>query len=303
MKNLKLKLKTKSGFSNLFTADQVWGQMVFAISDLKGEKEASKFVESFDKNPPFLISNMMPENFFPRVILPPFKKDINDNKTVQDEKKNRALAKKSKKNSWVPLEIFLKHQKNINELKLEVIEKKPELLKINEVRSSIDRKKGIPFESTGGVFNQNFIYSNSSFVIYIRLLDESFNSTLYEIVSYLNLVGLGGDRSVGKGNFDIKVEALNEIEENIFSYNQGNAYMSLSRCSGENLIPLYYNIDYYFGIVGSNFDDKKSYNKYPIIYFEPGSIFSKGDGMIIHNVHINPKICSYGYSFPIYLNI
>jgi hypothetical protein len=37
MKYIKLNLKSKSGFSNLFTADQIWGQMVWAISDLESD--------------------------------------------------------------------------------------------------------------------------------------------------------------------------------------------------------------------------------------------------------------------------
>lgn len=300
MKYLKLKLKTKSGFSNLFTADQIWGQMVCAISALKGPTEVSKFIDQFDKNPPFLISNMFPEGYLPRIILPPFKRNQNEKISLQDEKKNRALAKKNKKRTYIPIEVFLKYQKDIDKLKLAIIDKSPEIYSLNEVRSSIDRMSGRPIE--GGVFNQTFLYSAHPFVIYLKIINDSPGTicTIKDIVSYLNLVGLGGDRNVGKGNFEILLEELNENENKLFSFKDSDLYMTISRCSGKDLEPMYYQMNYYFGIVGSSIGERKTFNKYPVVYFEPGSVFKNGNGCILHNVHTDSKICSYGYSFPIY---
>lgn len=304
MKNLKLNLKCKSGFSNLFTADQIWGQMVCAIGEMKGDDEASKFVEEFKANPPFLISNMLPEGFLPRPVLPPFKRDNNEKISVKEEQEFRLLAKSNKKKNWIPIDVFIKNQKNINQLKLAKIgDNQPEIIKINEVRSSIDRHTGAPFER-GGVFNQTFLFSDNNFVIYLQMLreEEKWSNILDEIVDYFNIVGLGGDRNVGKGNFNILIEELDSIEKKLFEYREGDFYMTLSRCSGEDLNPLYYQMKYYFGIVGSNISDKKTFNKYPVVYFEPGSIFKKGNGSILENVHTDSRICSYGYSFPLYLS-
>lgn len=306
MKYLKLKLRTKSGFSNLFTADQIWGQMVFAISDLKGFEEASKFVENFDSNPPFLISNMYPEGYLPRAVLPPIKTNSSISSSFDEEKKNRELAKKNKKKTFVPIKTFLQCQDDISKLKFANFESSPNIRVINEVRSSISRKTGFPHtQEGGGVFNQTFYYSQDVFNIYIKLIDTSDEGIklLEEIILYLNMVGIGGDRSIGKGAFNITLSEVNEDEKILFSYDKGNAYMSLSRCSGKDLNPLYYQIQYYFGMVGAKLDEKRTLNKYPVIYFEPGSLFLSGKGELLHNVHTDSRICSYGYSFPIYLNI
>ena len=303
MKYIKLNLKSKSGFSNLFTADQIWGQMVWAISDLESDIEATNFVELFINDPPFLISNMFPQDYLPRVVLPPVKIGKDKKVPFQEERENRRKAKTNKKKNWIPIEVFMKYQNDIDQLKIAQIDNNNIKIKeINEIRSSINRVTGIPFKD-GGLFNQTFLYSDNSFVIYLKILkdEEIWIKKINNIITYFNLVGLGGDRNIGKGNFEIKINDLNDIEYQIFNFKEGNVYTSLSRCSGQDLEPLYYKLDYYSGIIGGNLDESKAYNKYPILYFEPGSIFVKGKGSILKDVHTNNKICSYGYSFPLYL--
>ncbi|MGD1823540.1 MAG: type III-A CRISPR-associated RAMP protein Csm4 [Pleomorphochaeta sp.] len=300
MKNLKICLKPKSGFSNLFTADQIWGQMVWAISDLEGPNAASEFVEVFKKEPPFLISNMMPSGYFPKIILPPIKS--NKQTTFTEDRENRKLAKSNKKNKWIPLDVLFKYQTDINQIKLAKIDKQPKIREINEIKTSISRNTWIA--NDGGLFNQTFLYSNETFVIYIKLLNEETKwiNTLNKIIDYFNIFGLGGDKSVGKGNFTITIEKLSKKEDRLFSYETGGIFTTLSRSSGKDLKPLYYQSNYYFGIVGRCLSSDKNYNKYPILFFEPGSIFTVGKGSIIENVQENSNICSYGYAFPLYLN-
>lgn len=302
MKYIKLNLTTRSGFSNLLTADQIWGQMVWAISDLKSPDDASQFVREFINNPPFLISSMLPQNYLPKIILPPIKRD-ETNISEDEEVENRRIAKSNKKKSWIPIDVFSKYQKNISKIKLATFTAQPVIKSVNEIRTSIDRETWVA--NKGGLFNQNYLYSEEVFVIYLKILneDEKWIKTIKDIVNYFNVFGLGGDKNVGKGNFNILINDLSKVELQIFNYSNGDFYTTLSKCSGKDLVPLYYQLDYYFGITGRSMDNNKSFNKFPALYYNLGSIFSKGSGQILENVHANSKVCSYGYSFPIYLNL
>jgi CRISPR type III-A-associated RAMP protein Csm4 len=303
MKYIKINLNTKSGFSNLLAADQIWGQMVWGISDLEGKDEATKFVDSFEDTPPFILSSMMPLGYFPKIMLPTLNKNKDEKLSKSEEANNRRLAKSNKKMDWIPVDLLLKNQKEISNLSLVEIKNKPKITRVNDVRSSIDRETGIPFKE-GGLFNQPFLFSENSFVIYVKILkeDDKYEKLINKLVDYFKAVGLGGDRNVGKGNFDMTISNLDKKEQQLFDYEAGNLYTTLSRCSGSDLEPLNYQINVYSGITGGSLTENKTFNKYPVVYFEPGSTFAKGQGSLIHNVHIDSKICSYGYAFPLYLN-
>ncbi|MCH3916055.1 MAG: RAMP superfamily CRISPR-associated protein [Spirochaetia bacterium] len=303
MKYCKLRFCAKSAFSNLFTADQVWGQMVWAISALEGEAAATKFVEDFDEVPPFVLSAMMPEGFLPRVVLPPMQSKEKMN--AVEERKARERVKSNKKRKWIPINTLLEVQDNIALLSQKEIpgKKDQEVIQpVNEVHVSLDRTTNTPFED-GGLYNQQYYISTKPLIVYVRLdRDETeWSAWLKKICKYLEAVGIGGDRTVGKGSFSISVEELDESEQKLFDYKGGNAWISLSRCAGRNLKPLYYTISLYAGITGGSLTEAKTYNKYPVLYYEPGSLFDAGGGTgsLLHHVQEDPRICSYGYLFPL----
>ena len=302
MEYYKIILEPQSPFSQLFTADQVWGQIIWAINYLYGEEEATNLVSLFEYDPPFLVSSMIPYGYLPNPILPPNRQNCvgKNEKEVEARKK----AKKIKKQEWLSLKRFSEVQNDINS----IYNDEPELFsvdlnKITEIHATIDRLQNKTLQN--GLYNSQYITSNSKFVIYLCLKRDFkfWMDKFIEILEYLEKTHLGGDRNIGRGYFKIKLKELNELETKIFECKNCNKVMTISRCFGSNIKPFSYRVSVYAGITGNNGNSNFSaLNKKPIIYLENGSILDEGIGNIAHPVSRNSKICSYGYVFPIPIN-
>lgn len=296
MKYEKVLFSPKTNFSEVFSADQLWGQMVWAISDLKGSDAASDFVASFKSDPPFLISSLMIDGCFPVPIVSDTK--IRDDKELE-------IAKYNKKCRWISLDDFKEFQKNTEFLfntKLN-LEFNNSLKGVIEVHPSISRLTNIVEEKK--LFNSQYVYSNKKFCIYIKYLadDEKWKALVKEVIGYWSQIGLGGDRNVGHGQFGFEIVEINSIEKEIFEFNKGNSEMTLSKCFGPDLVPISYKLDVYTGIVGNGLSDSSLFRKKPIIEFLPGSIFAEGKGCIAEMVSTDSRVCSYGYVFPISVSL
>ena len=306
MKYFRIKCNPKSPFSNLFSANQIWGQMVWAISELYGDDSATSFVNEFKTKPPFLVSAMMPEGYLPKACIPPV---LSSEELSEKQKKdNRELAKKNKKQSWIPISIIKKHQKNITCLYKERFDCKVDCRDINEVHVKLSKDKdNLDVDMKPMLYNTQFVRMNTPLVVFLRINreEERYKKLLETIFSYWEKRGLGGDRTVGRGFFEIKLEDLSETEKQLFEYNEGNTLMTLSRCFGNDLIPKYYQISVYSGIIQKTktINQNINFNKYPTIGFQPGSTFLKGEGTLLDHVHLDSEIFAYGYLFPLCINI
>lgn len=293
MKYKKIIMTPKTSFSQMFSSDQLWGQMVWAISDLKGCEAASEFVEQFKTSPPFLLSSLLPDGFLPMPIVP------SNKKAETPEEKER--YKKIRKCKWIPISDFYSIQKDIFKLYTLKIENKKDPDPVVEVHASIDRATNKVKE--GALYNQHYIFSEDSFCVYVKFLssDPSWENTLEKVVQYFGKVGLGGDRNVGHGQFAFEIKDVAGKEEDIFNYFEGNSFMTLSKCFGPDLIPVSYSLEVYAGISGKGLSEASLYRKKPIIQFLPGSIFKAGEGVIAEGVSTDARVCSYGLVLPIQL--
>lgn len=290
---VKLRFQPLSRFSELFTADQLWGQMVWAVSDLHGEEAATTFVDAFKEKPPFLISAMMLDGYLPTPCL---------THASVSSSEHQKIEKHNKKCAWVSLTDFSLLQQGTNvfftkEFPLDVQEK---IREVTEVHVSINRKTFTAED--GGLYNQQVMDSHIPLCAYVRYLDDEnlWQEKIGEVVAYWNKIGLGGDKNVGKGQFLIDQLSLTEQEKSIFAFSQGNCFMTLSKTFGNDLVPLFYQVEVYEGIVGGGWGENgRYYRKKPILQFLPGSLFKSGVGSLAQKMSIEPRICTYGYAMPV----
>ena len=298
MEYVKICMHPRSPFSNLFTADQIWGQMVWAVSAMQGEKEAETFVDEFSDAPPFLVSMMLPKGVLPIPMVKPVKPEGNDELDAQARK----LLKHNKKCKWLTFEQFKAFQTDPKLLSKIELQDSFSFSSITETHVAINRLTNAPLK--GQLYNANYFSSKGSeFVIYLSFLrdEESWKNRIIEIVSYLSRIGLGGDKAVGRGIFEMELKELTKEEQEVFSVHS-NRFMTLSRCSGSNLVAMEYRVSLYTGIVGGSLsgnEGKGLFNKYPVLFFEPGSVFTSGTGCLLSDVHPDTRIKTYGYAFPV----
>lgn len=286
----KVLLKPVTSFSDLFTSDQLWGQMIWAISDLYGEEAATEAVAKFKENPPFLISSVMLDDYLPKPLYV-------DSLPAKDPE----IQKHNKKVKWLNYDEFKLLQKDCAAFSSKKLMLKSGLIKeTNEIHVSINRETFTSLEE-GGLYNARYLYSDNPICFYIsyEALSEKWSRYLNEILKYWEMTGLGGDKNVGHGQFKVSLLDITPVEKEIFEYRDSDFFISLSESFGQDIVPVNYSIDVYSGITGRAIEGK--YRKSPILRYKTGSLFLEGKGQIAENTGVHSS-CSYGLCFPIYMS-
>lgn len=275
-------LKPKTPFSSLFSSDQIWGQFIWALSDLYGPEKATDTVKTCtDGEAPILFSAAMIDGCLPKPSYVDALADFSN----ENEKSN-------KKCKWLIYDDFACLQEDSNYLK----EKKLELsgnLSINDVQEV--------HVSISGDTLYNVIYKSSTvpLVVYADIKNDEWNEVLLNVIgNHWSVMGLGGDKNVGRGQFEVYLEDLSDKERKIFEFKSDSGFISLSQTFGMDLEPLYYSVEAYSGFVGRKDETAGVYRKKPVIRYLPGSFFKKGKGSVLKTVD-NQDIFSYGLAFPV----
>lgn len=278
-------LTAKTPFSSLFSADQMWGQFIWAISDLYGEEKATETVKLYiNGQTPILFSSAMIDGFLPKPMYVNALADFSN----PNEKSN-------KKCNWLTYKDFSGLQKDSGFLRK--VELSPEgnkkLETVQELHVTI---------SGDDLYNVSYKNSKVPLVVYVDIQNDEGLSILRDVIDYWKIVGLGGDKNVGRGQFDIVLEDLSTEEAEIFAYREASGFVSLSESFGQDLLPVYYGVDVYSGFVGRKNGMNGVYRKKPVIRYLVGSFFKKGKGSVVKTVD-NQDIFSYGLAFPVYMKL
>ncbi len=278
-------LKPRTPFSSLFSADQIWGQFIWALLDNNGKEKVSDTIRLYtDGTPPILFSSAMVDGYLPK---PQYVNALADFSN-ENEKSN-------KKCNWLTYEVFSNLQKDSSFLKRKTLsmDGNKALRNIQELHVTISGKN---------LYNAVYKYSTVPLVVYADIQNDEWLKTLKSVIEYWSLVGLGGDKNVGRGQFDITLEDLSFKENEIFTFRDESGFVSLSDSFGLDLLPVFYSVDVYAGFVGRKNEINGIYRKKPVIRYLVGSFFKKGKGSVIRTVD-NQDIFSYGLSFPVYMKL
>ena len=183
-------------------------------------------------------------------------------------------------------------------------------VKMNELvaHNTINRMTERVYEP-GGFFSEieTHYAPDTEVEIYIRS-KSFFIKELQELFQFIVQNGYGKDKSIGKGQLELK-----ELEKcNFNGFQDSNGFMSLSSFipAKNNPTDGYYEIITKYGKLGgdyakSGFDGQRlNPFKKPLIMLKAGSSFfapQKDEiyGKLLQNVHKSDKIKHYGYAFPL----
>ncbi len=305
MKQYKFVLKPLSFYSDIFSADTIFGTVCWYIRYIYGEETLVSMLNDFRHKVPFIISSFIPQGYIAR---PQFYFTLKD--TIAEIEK----SKKLKSIQWLPIELFQKYQKDYNQDTLinELLSKDNsikviEMRQIDITRNSINRNTGMVLE--GILFTDSYYYNDIYYTVYVTEFDESYSDMFKEAFITACSIGLGSDISSGKGVFDVSIKELNETEKKVFGY-QGKYFVTLSECAGANIEPVCYTTITKYGKLGGQFSQtgvngRLLFNKKPIVLYKIGSTFSTTDdtyGVLLNNVHTDPRIVQYAYAYPVYFD-
>ncbi len=335
-------LQPKSTFRTHLRSDTLWGIICWAIRNVYGNSELEKVLETYNNgNPEFTISSSFPysetdgvkKHFFPKPIIK--EKEIDQSKLKRAERietaKNR---KKYKKIQLLELREFLDFIGGIKDLSNLVIEiaehetlKNPSLTSESVAHNTINRLTGGTLKianQSGQLFHIDELFfknkskedKNGNEVIEnhgLFFLAEGNTEKLEGAMRFLSHIGIGGDRNIGKGNFDISIENF----ENIKVPANYNAMINLSLYYPQsNELKEYqksdkftYQLEERQGYM--SFLKYGKFNKPTTMMFQEGSVFPKieqnnyGSNKVLHkkNETIPHNVYQYGYGFMIKIKI
>ncbi len=308
-----------STFNTLLRSDTLWGLIMVAIKNIKGEKYFSELIDAYLNNePPFIVSSAMFFKNYDNNKIPFFPKPLFAfNQIELNDAEEMRLYKKFKKIKWLSKKYF---EKLINgELEMLDIFNKvknsedlnnfcgDEIQIFNILHNSIDRMKN----STLKLNNEGQLYYKNDFYIEnggLFFLIEGDVSIIEPALRLLRHFGYGGDTSIGKGFFDFEI---GDLELNIPQTPNLLINLSLYVPSNNdlynfNINNLWYELEFRSGKIGSKFLNTKEYRKNVVVMFKEGSVFPYNNiskGCLVNSQIIDDKkifSCGYSINIPAY---
>ncbi|GIX41994.1 MAG: hypothetical protein KatS3mg129_1727 [Leptospiraceae bacterium] len=289
----------------------IFGAFCWAYRFLYGNNQLIEFLETFSKNPKFLISSPFPllkdKPLFPKPLL---KLETEENLSIIDKLKRKPYKKASFITINVLKDIIDGNIKTQNDLmktynvkgsiiyKSEEFQNKEEILlkyhNIIQTHNLINRYNNI----TENLYFENGRFTPQEHYFLVQFCDLEFQSKFEEALKFIEDLGIGGNKNIGWGK--IEIEPLN-LDISFLQNHQSNFFITLSPIiPDKNLVAnkSYYNLRTFQSYTEGTFSDGILKNK--IIYLEEGSLIYKENSYagILKKMK---NIYQYGLEFPIYL--
>jgi CRISPR-associated protein Csm4 len=322
-----VKIIPKTNFHTYLHSDTLWGNLVYAYKLLYGETALENLLENYLKGDiPFVVSSVFPYEIIKNgteEILYYFPKPLLGGETIKAESpEDMTIIKEFKSIRFVEQRIFeeylngnlddkslfdrfklfmieenkKKEEKNENVIKENKFRYLKNITSIYNLHNSIDRMSGstLRAESRGQLYwEDEYAFGNEMGLFFLAEISEL--DKFEALLRLLSHIGIGGNRSIGKGSFEFEIK---EHEFNLPS--ECNAYVSLSlyhpsKDELENLASknanLFYDISTRIGFVGKDFNNIAQ-EKNPVNCFTEGSTFfvkEKLKGCLVKTAKINQQ--------------
>ncbi len=320
-------LTPKSSFRENLRSDTLWGLICWGINTVYSKETLDNFIADHKEGKVFKISSTYrffreDENetlLFPKPILEPI--DINryfeENKISEKEKKASVIKslKDYKKVKFIDKETFEKFLTGeLNESKYffsNLWDKKiPNFNREDVLHNQINRLTNTTEE--GALFSTSELFANNGGLFFLMDGTEEHLKLATGALNFFSHVGFGGDSSIGKNHFDIKIDdfTFKKIEN-------PNAFISLSLYSPkkEEITEykksrnyFWYELEARKGKFGGQFIKAKNFWKDSVLLFKEGSVFpnlnSQNYGRNIQVMKYDDmNIYQFGYAFNLPIKI
>jgi len=348
MKTWQIKLNPLSSlFQGLPSSDTLFGAICWGIKRIYGETKLLEILKNLPKNPSFILSSsfpylensnnnlpLYPKPVSPGLFAPESKKISEDDKDKKEKVEVVTEYKKFKKIEYVSesifknlldgipeKELFNKYQNKLlvirdktlltkEEEKVFLPDPKDNIYKIESVqKNTIDRLAMSTWEE-GQTFYQQEYFPSSRFKLHFLMKTNDINF-FKPIFRYLEDKGIGGNRSTGKGRFEIEV--LGELS---IGNRDINKFVTLSKyipdieeIKDSKVSPIYYEILPFRSKVDSEAEFKgEDIWKAKVMYLKEGSCFEATEkkefygSLPVAKEIAGQKIYQNGIAFPIFGN-
>ncbi len=326
-----VRMSPKTNFHTYLHSDTLWGNLVYAYKLLYGEKALENLLENYLKGDlPFVVSSVFPyeiiKNGLEQIVYY-FPKPLLGGESIKAESpEDMTIMKEFKSIKFVEQRIFEEYLNgNVDDKKLferfriyrdaeeklkkaesqEDIKKYKNLIDDNKFRyinnikpnynlhNSIDRMRGSTLEAEGRgqlYWEDEFTFGKEMGLFFLAEVSDL--NVFESLLRLLSHIGIGGNRSIGKGSFDFQIDDFS-----FSTSSDKNGYISLSlyhpnKKELEILVSpntnLFYDITTRIGFVGKDFNNVAQ-EKNPVNCFTEGSTFfvnEKLEGCLVSTAKI-----------------
>lgn len=312
MKLYRIKIKPKDPFTHTWQADTIFGGLCWGLRDIEGEAALLQLLATQDSaSPALVISNGFPGDLLPRPILP----QPSMERLRRDELYNVLINRKTeRKIKWLRLEEF--NQILSGKSFADAVTGDRELSWRSRAWISRIRYHNVINRATETVTADNGLFAEQEYVLndelndYISIyamISGDWEKLIIRAFNVLGQVGLGGEKSTGRGGFQVlEVEPFTGF---IVSQSPGG-FVALSDFVpwADDPVAGFWSIRTKLGRVGGHLANSGNPFKRPLIVLEAGSCFQTSEirpfyGRMVKDVTpAYPKVVQYGLALPVVMD-
>jgi len=281
----------------------LFGAFCWGYRYLFGADELNELIERFKKEPPFLLSSFLPvlkgEIYFPKPRL--------ESGEVELTEESYRLRKRFKKLSFIRWELFKKvlNGEVKTEMELAQLLQPPDFtsffVRENLLHATINRLLLSTTESAP-LYNREAVFFRTPFSVLVLFYDESL---IEAVEASFKFVRIGGDKSIGRGAFELKRFDRSELLD--YFTNPTDRFFTLSPTLPDERIDAeksLYDVKPYLGVVEQYYEPIGApLWKKRMLYID------KGSQLVVKSVKnfyggfvpaAGKKVYQYGYAMPVY---
>jgi len=318
-KVFKIRIKPLSYVSSEIFPHTIFGAICWAVRYLAGEKKVSELI-SLVKEKEILISSLMPivngDLYVFKPILKPGRIKIEDLKLQNSNEENREsqfrnFIKKFKKLSFVPFKILedvsngrIKNDKDLMIALGKSLREVSPFVSLALPHAKLNRFTNSTSEGGEFFFEESFFFKHDVYFLAAVKDENIINDVLKPTLKLLKDWGIGGNRSIGFGNFSFEIERENRFDKLVNG--NGKKFITLSPVVATDRIDYeesFYDIKTYKGAIESGYQNFLWKPK--IFYLKAGSLIKLRENSKFAGALIKPfkeiELYHYGLEFPIFI--
>lgn len=262
-------------FASPLQSDTLFGAFCWSYRYCYGEDKLEELLLETRKGKPCVIfSNAFPKGTLP---LPLGVKDASADFERIEKKEERKKAyqehKKLKNAHYVEKAWFRKIQVGENSGFTAGIEEE-DVQELTVPHNLVSRQDGVVknLDGSGSLFEEDEYFGAPGFEYDVYILSSLSESTLKPLVQMMFLLGIGKNKSTGKGSFELKEWYE---EQKLFDCPDANAYMALSNFipAGDDPVDGWYKPLVKFGKLDREYAMSESPFKKPLLFLQAGAVF------------------------------
>lgn len=312
MKLYRVVIQAVFSFASPLQSDTLFGAFCWSYRYCYGEDKLIKFLNQLEENPT-IFSNAFPAGTLP-VPVGVYDSETDFNKLEDKEKLKNAYQerKKLKKARFVKREWFEKIQ--VGNCKGFTAGLTKDGWKEQSVmHNMVSREAGTVqnIDGSGNLYEETefFVESGTKYDIYILSALEL--ETLKRVVHLMFLLGIGKNKSTGKGTFDV-IEWKEDEDLLMNGVENANAFVALSNFIPKKDDPIKgkYKTLVKYGKLDREYAMSDTPFKKPILFFQAGAVFQDEDvkshsyyGRILKSVAVKPEVIVNAYTIAVPIRV